>query len=308
MRFLSQWSKPKGCIGVELSSDSLRVAARTKAGVPELDKAFVVQAEKGEASIISWSDTLENLVAKQGLQNMLCNVSLGSGEYQLLLVEAPDVPDEEMLEAIRWRVKDLINEPIENAVMDIFKLPDDAARGGKTMVYVVVSNLAKIKSIIELVNGSGLTLHAIDIEVLALRNLVLLKEANRAVAVVKLRQGQGDVSIFREGNLYLSRNFHINFSGGLLEDLPVDALALEIQRSFDYFERQMGQVPPAMIYLCGEGIGQEKITEEFLRAAPAPVEFLSFEKEINLPEEGVDDGIVQLCLGAMGAAFRAETI
>ena len=306
MQWLKQFTRSSaGCVGIELNADSLRIAVRSADG-STIEQTAVLQAETSSPSASDWLALIEPFIQKHRLQNRLCNVVLSPADYQLMLVEAPDVPDEEMREAVKWRIKDLINTPVEAAAIDIFALPEDASKAGKKMLYVVISELARIHEVISLVGDSGLQLNAIDIEVLALRNLLQLKSLERGAAIVRLKESGGDVSIYRDGNLYLSRHFHLDYAGGLLDDLPADALALEVQRSFDYFERQMGQVPPGMLFICGEGVGPEKITDELKRSLSVPVEFLDLSHEANIDLSVMDEGMVQLCLGAIGAAYRQE--
>jgi len=268
--------------------------------------------EVAECLYLSDSEDLEQLIGqcveKHELSKMECNVVLSSNDYQLLLVERPEVAEAELREAVKWKVKDLIQEPIESVVLDTFELPKDASKG-KDMLYVVVVPLVKIQSLIDLVKESELTLKVIDIEVLALRNIISLKKLERASAVVRLAEKSGDVSIFRDNKLYLSRHFNLNYSGGLLDDLPAADLALEVQRSFDYFERQMGQVPPSTLFICGEGVGPEKITEELQRSVAAKVEYLDLSVELapnSQGEEEIDQGILQLCMAAIGTTYRKE--
>lgn len=304
MSLLDLFSKPKGIVGIELGERQISMVSRNVSS--SISAVSVMEAQSERPSLDDWAGLMSQFVEKHQLQKFACNVVMSVKDYQLMLVERPDVPDDELREAVKWRVKDLISAPIESVVIDIFALPDDASKAGKRMVYVVIGDLAKVQGIIDATSQAGLALQHIDIEVLALRNLTLLKDPKRATAVVRLRSGAGDVSIYRDGNLYLSRHFNLAFSGGLLEDLPTDALALEVQRSFDYFERQMGQVPPSILYICGEGIGPEKITETLQRSLPCPVEFFDVTDEIGLNRDSTDEALLQLSVAAIGAAYRGE--
>ncbi len=305
MQWLNQFLRPQGgSIGIELHVDSMRVAVRGADG-QAIHSAAVLQTDSEKPTMADWTALMQAYVEKHRLQKHACNVVLSPQDYQLMLVEAPDVPDAEMREAVKWRVKDLISTPIDASVIEIFALPDDASKAGKSMLYVVIADLAHVQSVIDMTQQCGLNLNSIDIEVLALRNLLQLKALERAAAIVRLKSGSGDVSIYRDGNLYLSRHFQLNYSGGLLDELPSESLALEVQRSFDYFERQMGQVPPSVLFICGEGVGPEKIDDELRRGMSAPVEFLDL-NEISMGSEDIDEGIIQLCLGAIGATYREE--
>lgn len=306
IEWFKQFAKSSNAVvGIEFPEDGMCLAVRDIL-IGGLRLSTKIEADTSIVSLVTWEQALSRVVETQGLQGLDCNVVLPAKFYQILLVEAPDVPDAELREAVKWKVKDLIQSPLEESLIDVFALPDSANKSAKKMIYVVVAERAAVMSVIELVANVGMSLQTIDIEVMALRNLTRLKETERGAALVRLRPGSGDVSIYRDGNLYLSRHFKLQYSGGLLDEFPADALALEVQRSFDYFERQMGQVPPGVLYMCGEGVGPEKISDEFKRSLSVPIEFFDVRKELALDPEKFDEGLIQVCIGAIGAAYREE--
>lgn len=295
--------KAPGIVGLEVTSDGISLAC-ARSNRSAVDSVVMLS---DDASTMPRPRVLAEYVEANELQGYQCNLVLDQSDYQLLLVDAPDVSLEELKEAMRWRIKDLISLPLDRAAMEVFLLPSDGVRGGKKMVYVVATDRDKLKELVSMVNGSGLELASIDIRELALRNLAGLKddqdEGGRGIAIARILEGQGSVSIYRKDNLYLSRQFQVGYGGGLLDDIPVDGLVLEIQRSLDYFERQMGQAPPSCLYLCGENISEDKITEDIVRSLPIPVKHLKVHEELELDEE-VDESLVQLCIGALGALRR----
>lgn len=300
LSWLNKIKKEKKRVGVEFTSEYLSIAINEMASGKIIASAALDLTETTPKA--EHLPLLKNFVEQHNLKKTPCHVVLPARNYQLLLVEKPDVPDNEVRDAVKWKIRDLIQTSIDAVAVDIFALPDDARRTGKEMVYAVVAELEPIRHIIDVVQESGLVLKVIDIEVMALRNLATIKQPERGTAVVRLRAGEADVSIFRSGNLYLSRRFQLNYGGGLLDDLPVDALALEIQRSFDYFERQMGQAPPTILYLCGEGLGPEKITESLVRSLPVPIEFFDLSAQIEAQQ--ADEALAQICVAAIGATYR----
>ncbi len=302
MNWLDKLSAKKGVVSIEILADGLAVAAKGCFGNPQaVDLMTVLAADAGNLQ-----EALQDFIDKNKLQQRLCHLILQPKDYSLLLVEAPDVPDEELREAIRWRIKDLISMPVENAVVDVFMLPQDGNRSGKKMAYVVVAELERIKKLIEQVHDVGLTLASIDVGEMALRNISLIKgeeDNSRGIAIARIVEGGGAVSMYRHGNLYLSRQFKLNYGGGLLDDLPADALALEIQRSLDYYERQMGLAPPSVLYVCGENISADKLSQEFTRSLTVPVALLDVFDEIEWHQEN-DEALAQMCLGALGGLYR----
>lgn len=304
MNWLRKFAPKRGVVGLELRADGLAIAARSEKGACLALDVFNKKFHQDQTP----QTFIKSFVDKHGLESEACNLVLPSGKYQLLLVEAPDVPDEELREAIRWRVKDLIAIPVEKAALDIFLLPDNGARG-KRMLYVVAAEISYLKECIELVTEAGLKIRSIDIAELALRNITLLKEEGkvgaRGVAMVRIAAGAGNVSLYQQGNLYLSRSFQINYKGGLLDDLPADSLMLEIQRSLDYYERQMGQRPPAALYFFGENISEDKLTEDIRRSVSGNVKVLQLDDYLGEASEIAED-LVAPCMAAIGASLRGE--
>lgn len=304
LNWLRRFAPKRGVVGLELLADGMALAARNETGLFQVLAMFNKNLHQDQTA----TEFLRAVVEKHGLESESCHLVLPQGSYQLLLVEAPDVPEDELREAIRWRIKDLISIPLENAALDIFLLPDNASRG-KRMVYVVVADLSYLQSCIELVSEGGLRLKSIDIGELALRNISLLKEEGRAggrgLGMIRINAGAGNVSLYQEGNLYLSRSFQVNYKGGLLDELPEDNLMLEIQRSLDYYERQMGQRPPAALYVFGENISDDKLGQDFRRGLTGDVKVLQLGDYISESDD-VPTGLIAPCLAAIGASLRGQ--
>lgn len=306
MKWPWKFTPKSAVVGIELLTDGLGVVVNQGGeSVTSLD----VFDSKASSGGLDEKAFLNELVEKYALKGHQCNMVLAREHYQLLLVESPDVPDEEMREAIQWRVKDLVSTPLDDMAIEVFSLPEDGSKAGKRMLYVVTADKSLLRQRVEMVNEAGLKLDCIDIGELALRNLSLLKEEGKAgtrgVAIARIHRGSGNVSLFRDGNLYLSRHFQLNYGGGLLDDLPAENLMLEIQRSLDYYERQMGQRPPAVLYLFGENLGEEKVTEDIRSGLPLFVKYFSLDEELDLGE-GVQSELLPQCMGALGASLKGR--
>ena len=247
---------------------------------------------------------LQDKLKELNLENAACRLVLSLSQYELFLLEAPSVPEEEMAEALRWRVKDLISYSIDSAIVTLFPLPEDSNRSGRKMIYAVVAEKSEIERSIKLIEEIGLTLKSIDIQELAHRNLAeRVSDDNRGVAVISLNDGKGNIQLFKGPDLYLTRKFDVRYSGGLFEELPSEQLVLEIQRSLDYYERQMGQVPPRDIFLTGENISPDKISEELSGGIAGQLGILSPESLLTV-SDSVDETLLQTCVPAIGAALR----
>jgi MSHA biogenesis protein MshI len=298
--------QPQSLVGLEIRTDGIAVAVRgMKEQMPFVSHLAFLPGNDDKQRF----EQLSNYIQQNKLKNKPCNLVLPHGQYQLYLLEAPEVPPAELANAMKWRLKDLVTQPLDQLAIDIFHVPNDSARGNRKMIYVVVVAKPYLLQVIEGIEESGLKLKAIDIAELALRNLAIhLVEPQfdqRGVAIARLWQNTGTVSIYRAGNMYLSRQFNLPYGGGLLDDLPVEQLALELQRSLDYYERQMGQLSPAVVYIGGENIADDKITNSLRKILAVPLQFLDFSGAVGFLAE-FDTAVMQLGLGALGAAMRRE--
>lgn len=290
-------------LGVQFNVNGLALASVSVAGAnPSVNHCQFIP--HSDSSIPS--EAVRDCLDRWGLRGPQGRVVLSRDDYSLLLVEAPPVPERELRQALSWKVRDLIDFPVAEAVVDAFLLPEDKTRTGVRMAYVAVTRRSTITGLIELARRTNFKLLSIDIPELALRNLALrCCDTERGAALVKLVPGGGSLQIVRGEDLFLARQFALSYQGGLLEDLPTDELVLELQRSLDYFERQMRQPPPAQIYLTGENVSADKLSSEIRSALPGEMQLLSlargFEVNPQIPQHQLS-----LCLDALGAALRAE--
>lgn len=193
-------------------------------------------------------DRLPALVEELGLAGVNCSCVLAPKDYNIYLVEAPEVEPDEMRSAVRWKIKDLLDMPIEEAVIDVFPLPEDALRGRSPMIYAIAANKARVEQMIDVVDRAGMTLDAIDIPEMAMRNLTsAFADDSNGLAFIALKQSGSTMNLSHQGQLYLTRRINTPVAADALlqddwEGLR-DRLALEIQRSLDYYESQMGLKP-----------------------------------------------------------------
>lgn len=171
---------------------------------------------------------------------------LSPGEYQLLPLDAPAVPPQEMKMAVRWRIKDLIDFPVDDATIDVIRLDASQADSGSKLLAVVAHNQV-LKRYIDLAERARVTLSAIDIPELAQRNLAaLLETPDRVLALLSFTPQGCLLTLTRNGELCFFRHLEFNPAGLASMDetrrnAVLDRLALELQRSLDHIDRQYSQ-------------------------------------------------------------------
>lgn len=229
--------------------------------------------------------------------------------YRLLLVEAPDVPADELKAAVRWRVKDLIDFHVDDAVIDVFEMPPHARGGPNRMMYAVTAKAEFVKQQIEFVENAGLTLDVVDIPELSLRNVATRLEADqRGAALLHLGERRSTLLLVRQGILYLARHVEtgvatLTEAGELRADL-VAGLALEIRRSFDYFESHYEQTSIARLHVSGLTEADRAQIGAELGLAVTEIDLATlFEMDDPLSAE-----LQRLTLPAVGAALRNDPV
>lgn len=232
-------------VTVSESGISLVVLNHHSDGKPELTHCQWLPHNREQ---ISDHQRLETMVRDSQIGSTPCITSLNPGSYQIFLVDAPNIPQEELKAAIRWQVKDLIDFPIEEANVDLFKTaPMGPASDEK--LYVVVVRTAELLVKANTLQNAGLNLNVIDIPELALRNIAAgLEQAEQGLVMLHLEANNGVIVLVRGETLYLARSidfgneqlFAVLQQPDLLERFVAD-ITLEIQRSTNYYDMQFRQ-------------------------------------------------------------------
>ncbi|MEQ8955009.1 MAG: hypothetical protein RL120_12835, partial [Gammaproteobacteria bacterium] len=155
------------------------------------------------------------------------------------------VEPEEQRQAVRWKVKDLLDMKIEEAAIDVFPVPEDAYRG-RQMVYVVATSRSRIRQLAAAITNADLELAVIDIPELCLKNVSNhCLDDSQSVVFMDLRRTGSTMNITHGGDLYLTRRINTQLDPDVLQSADwgslKDRLVLEIQRSLDYYESQMNK-------------------------------------------------------------------
>jgi len=244
---------------------------------------------------------IKSYVNSHQLKSAKCCFVLDDKDYQIFSIDSPNVPDEEMHQAIKWKMKELIHVPINKVLIDFFLLPCGEF-SAKKMINVVVVEKSLVNNISQMVCQCGLNLTAIDIPELSYRNYFENTEYyEKSIAVVLLKENYGKLIVIQKGTVVFSRSFIIRYNAGLFDVLPESEITLELQRSLDYCERQLKQVIPSAIILVGESISEDKITSVMRDSLHQPIVVGHFDKYEFTDQDILSSGRL---LATYGAALR----
>ena len=255
----------------------------TSVGIVVLQNEVVAVARDGEVEgrprLVAWESfafdpdsagligrDLQHFVEKHGLQNWPCRCTLSPEDYSLRLVERPaNVPDEELVDATRWLVRDLIEFDVEEAQLAILTIPEDGSRARTPRMFVVAARHEPVMDLAHAIDGAGLRLAGFDIaesSMLALE--ARMPDVVAGSAALRIDDKASVLTLSHENRLYLARNLHVDTDsieaaaehalGDASSTDPeiielLDPLLLDIQRSLDYYESEYGQATPSRLTL-----------------------------------------------------------
>lgn len=241
---MAWFSKKKvlpGWMVVSDNTDAIRLACvdRSVPGKPKVERWGIVSKNGGAGG------DLEAAASDYKLGRYRCATLLHPAEYQVLMVEAPSVPREELKAAIRWRVKDLLDYHIDDAVMDVLDIPVDQDVPGKNRyMYAVAAKNEIIRAQVEQFERAKIPLQVIDIPETAQRNIAELFETpDRGIGMLTFDHAGGLFTLSFKGELYLARRLELSWSQLVSSrenqrQAYFERIGVELQRSLDHFERQ----------------------------------------------------------------------
>lgn len=269
-------------------------------------------------------------LAALGLKGRGARAMLRPPQYQMLQIDAPPVPPEELRTAARWQIREMVSVHVDDLTLDVLKVGDDRARTTASLFVVAAAN-AEIRSVMQTAQALRCEVRVIDIQDLAQRNLQSalarrLGVTDRAyAAIVMTDDRQALLTICANDELFYSRR--IDLGEGFMqaawgagadgtagvelslaepghEEDRAQRLVVEIQRSLDLWDRtwptlvldritvQAGVRTQEMARWLGQQLGQAVLPLDVSAMFPG--------------FEGGTDADRQLCWPLLGVLLRSE--
>ena len=269
-----------------------------RVAVPKLLAAGVVPV-KGD----NWSEALARLHGKGPV-----SLVLNPADYRLRLLDAPNVPAEELKSAVRWQIQDMLDFHADDGTVDVLNVPHPEHVSHVRQIFAVAAKNSLLAEEAVLATNAGLNLTIIDIMETAQRNLATrLETPGRALALFSFIETGGLLTLTLDGELCMARTLGV--SQTLLEiegmDSVLERLTLEIQRSLDHFDRQFGGIPVDHLLLAPmESV--EGLRNGLAGNLALPVKVLDLADVLDIAAFPDANALPPHCIHAIGAALRME--
>jgi len=239
---------------------------------------------------------------------------IAADDYQLVQVEAPQVPAAEVRAAVRWKLREVITFPVEEAVVDVFGLPAPSRHAHATMVVAVAARNTAVQRLVTVIAPRAPCFDIVDVPELCLRNLcAVLPQDERGVALLALSENFAHLLLTRAGVLYLTRRIDLSREsiqraqgGEQSSEISAASLALELQRSLDYYESFYDQPSITDLVLAPADARTRKLAATLASETSLQVEVFDPEQLFRIADDIEIDtrwnGLI-----ALGAALRSDS-
>lgn len=194
-------------------------------------------------------DDMVRQLSGLGLKGVRTVAMLKPEQYQLLQIEAPSVPAEELRSAARYQIKEMVDVHLDDLTIDVLRQGDGQGRAA-SQLFVIAANNTHIRALMELAQAFQWELSVIDVQDLAQRNLQTLVAPERAMGTLLISDArQALLTISAGGELYYSRRLDVpdGFMSMTWDDVvaapevvPVDAYTPVAEYVPDYARVEFG--------------------------------------------------------------------
>lgn len=308
LKVFKQKRRASGWVAVVTSKLGVHIAQADYVGLrPQVTKCEFYPLTEVTAA------ALEKVRKDAQLEDARFTTLLSDNEYQIMMVDAPKVPVDELKTAVRWKIKDSLEYHIDDATVDVLQIPVNKYGSERAQsLYAIAASNETVRKRIEMFEKARIELSVIDIPEMAQRNIAALFEMEgRGLAMLAFGDEGGLFTITSDGELFLARRLDITW--GQLQDADenlqkqyLDRVELEVQRSLDYFDRQFQHIPVSRMLLSAPAsLGLDKLLTDSLGLS---VEMLDIEQVMDIAAvpELSDTEFASYALPVLGAALRQE--
>lgn len=281
-------SSPRQHVGISLHESSVVVAIGVVSEQSwHYSKEYKFDCNDKE----QWESVISEQVVPLLNKNDHIYFSIPPGSYQVLQIEKPNVPEDEIEGAIPWLVKDLVSVPQEKIVCDFYYSPVKIPMQPEK-VTIVVSNLDLVEMLARTVNSAGLALRGVCAQEFCLPQLCGYT-SNPVLVLTQLQRQEPCVQIVKDGQVHFSRWLRgfsriCDYTEDEIRSGLAESIGLEIQRSMDYYQSQLkqGQIKEMQIELDSEH--QQVIVDLLASSFMLPVKLLAYQPNLAPIENSSD--------------------
>lgn len=304
------------CVGVALAGDQTAIVAVERSSHGSRPRV-VAWASQSVGSPVELGPVLARFSEDHGMRGAIARVTLAPSDYDLKLVERPpNIPDEELADATRWLIRDLVEIDVETAAIAVLTIPDQRGRARAPHMFVAAAREDVVSAYARTLAEAGLACAGFEI----VETAMLALEANAADpvasgAMVRIEAKSSVLTLASEQQLFLARPLRVEAteleaaaeraSTARPDDPAVlaalEPMLLDVQRSLDYYESEYGRTPATRLLLLPGCVDVDSLAPALAESLrPLRVEAWPLERCFDFAEQppSRDLGLLALACGA----------
>ncbi len=272
--------------GIAILSDKVQLVKAEPNGEKYKCVAFVEIPISNEDQTIS---ALVKLINDYSLTSAKTTIVLPANKVESTQIERSELPENDIQTTLPWKVKDLINIAPMDMICDYIEMPlQPTGQQPKAQVLAVAKSY--LEKITQPFHDEKAAISAITTEQFALAKLQQTGNASQLIFIQHKKM---------DGTLLIVKNQEICFARKIRNTAPIvdmtpeqlemggsDTIAIEIQRSIDYYESQLKQPPIKNALLAMEGNNAELMITALNKVLPVktkliPLDNLESDQELD---------------------------
>lgn len=243
---------------------------------------------------------LGKAIEEYKLHECVTSIVLPPNRIQNSQIEKAELPAHDIQKSLPWQCKDLFSIPPQDMICDYIDMSLQPA-GQSTKAHIFATSKSYLEMITTPFHQKGAQLGTITSEQFALAQLQTSKDSAQ-LAFIQHQNADGILAIVKNKQICFARklrgmNAIIDMTPEQLEAGGVDNLAIELQRSIDFYESQLKQPPIKNAVLAIAGDNADAIIKAVNVTLPVRAKAFLVDSLIN------SELITQSLLTPLGAAL-----
>lgn len=196
--------------------------------IGETPKEAVKEGKLKEVDILG--SKIESLLQDNNFEPKGVVAAISGEEVITRMVEVPNMPEEELGEAVKWEADEQIPIPMGESILD-YEILNRNADGSYDLMLVAVER-ETIDRYLDLFAMLDLEPEAIEIEPLALIRSIKRLYPEQTIALMDMGAQTTDVSVFNKGELLFTRT--VGIAGESITQEIMESYELEFEKAEEY--------------------------------------------------------------------------
>lgn len=283
--------------GISIHPECVRVVK-----IKQLETGYecIKNAEYPIASQDKVAHLLSLIIVDFKLQNIRSVLVINNNKTESAQIELSELPVADIAASLSWQMKDLISIPPQDMICDYIEM-NIQPLGQTPKAQVMATSRQYLETLIAPFHQSNAEILGITTEQFVLARMQST-ENTAQLLFIQHKQSDAILLILKNKQICFARKIRgtdtvTNMAPELILDGGSDVIAIEIQRSIDYYESQLKQPPIKNVLVAMDGNNESVVIEALNNSLPI--------KTIPLPIMQIKDASSLDYLAALGAANYA---